>query len=92
MTPATLQASVLRAMPPAPAELTARQIHTRVGQGSFRSLKAALGELILARQVVRGGEQDSPTYMRRASGRSAIVKQLYNPTQKARLAPWISAA
>lgn len=30
--------------------------------------------------------------MRRASGRSAIVKQLYNPTQKARLAPWISAA
>lgn len=64
---ATLQAEVLRAMPAAPAELTAPQIHARVGQGtSFRSLKAALGELILARQVVRGGEPDTPTYRRAA--------------------------
>lgn len=63
---ATLQASVLRAMPPAPAELTTPQIHARLGQGTFRSTKAALGELILARQVVRGGEQDMPTYRRAA--------------------------
>lgn len=30
--------------------------------------------------------------MRRATGRSAIVKSAYTPTHKARLAPWISAA
>lgn len=30
--------------------------------------------------------------MRRANGRSAIVKSLYNPNHKARLAPWIYAA
>jgi hypothetical protein len=30
--------------------------------------------------------------MRRATGQAAIVKSPYNPTQKARLAPWICAA
>lgn len=62
MTHSSMQARVLRAMPPVPAELTARQVHERLGEWAYQTVKHALLELIQSGDVIRGGTHKEPTF------------------------------
>lgn len=59
-----MHTEVLRAIPPAPAELTARQIFNRVGGPSFATIRHTLRELAESGQVIRSGDLENPTYRR----------------------------
>lgn len=62
MTHSSMQARTLAAMAAAPAELTARQIHERIGEWAYGTVKNALLELVQSGEVIRGGTHQEPTF------------------------------
>lgn len=64
MTSDSMLAEVLRALPQAPAELTPKQIHGRVGQWSYVTIKGALRRLRDSGLVIKGGTEREPVYRR----------------------------
>lgn len=64
MTHASMAAQILAALPLAPAEVTAKQIHARVGLWAYVTVKHTLYKLVKSGEVIKGGDFDSPTFRR----------------------------